>query len=244
MKANLEAFAGWFDRRAALLVAVAIVMGGCANNGQYNYNPNELKGAEALPEPSNSLPEGASSEYVISPRDVLQVSFLQVPDLNRDALVNSKGDVSLALVGNIHVAGKTMVEAQRYITAQYTKSYLKSPQITVALSKSGQRVAMNGAVRSPTLLTVDGRLTLLQAIAQAGGVSDTANSDRVHIVRTSDRSEINDVVVSVLKIQLGNSTDPPLYGGDVVVVEQSNAKLAFSSMKELLTFSTVANYAK
>jgi len=84
----------------------------------------------------------------------------------------------------------------------------------------------------------------LQAVALAGGVSDTGNPDRVHVVRTGDRSQVNDVVVSLPNIQAGSSADPALFGGDIVVIEQSNAKLAFSNIKELLPFSAMSVVAR
>ena len=61
---------------------------------------------------------------------------------------------------------RTVLQAQNDITVRYQKSYLQSPQVTVSLVKSGQRVTVSGAVKSPTVLTLDGPLTLSMAIAQ------------------------------------------------------------------------------
>src|SRR5262245_33429510 len=89
------------------------------------------------------------SEYRITPQDVLQVSIFQVPDLNRTVQVDGNGFVSLPLVGGVPVRGKTILQAQNDITARYQKSYLQSPQVTVSLVKSGQRVTVSGAVKGP-----------------------------------------------------------------------------------------------
>src|SRR5262245_1085198 len=89
------------------------------------------------------------SEYRITPQDVLQVSIFQVPDLNRTVQVDGNGFISLPLVGGVPVRGKTILQAQNDITARYQKSYLQSPQVTVSLVKSGQRVTVSGAVKGP-----------------------------------------------------------------------------------------------
>ena len=124
-----------------------------------------------------------SGDYRIAPRDQLQINVFQVPDLNRAVLVNGAGFVVLPLVGNVHVAGKTTDQAQQEIAAKLGKTYLRSPQVSVAVTKSGQRVTINGAVKQPQVITIDGRLTLAQAIASTGGLSELANAQRVHVAR-------------------------------------------------------------
>jgi len=179
-----------------------------------------------------------SQDYKIAPRDVLQVTVFQVPDLNRTVQVDNTGFITLPLINSIHVGGMTMRQAQDEITKLLGKSYLRSPQVTLSLVKSGQRVTINGAVKTPQVLTVDGELTLSQAIAQAGGTNEVANADRIHVARVFD-GHVSDEVYDLTKIQSGQATDPSLRGGDIVVVEDSQAKVAFKNVKDLLPFAVI-----
>src|SRR5262249_6828786 len=99
------------------------------------------------------------TDYTINSQDILQVAIFQVPDLTRTVRVDGAGFVSLPLIGQVRVRGKTILQAQEDIAARYDKSYLQAPQVTLSLVKSGQRVTVNGAVKSPTVLNLDGTLT-------------------------------------------------------------------------------------
>jgi len=87
----------------------------------------------------------------------------------------------------------------------------------LSLVKSGQRVTVNGAVKSPTVLTVDGTLTLSMAIAQTGGLSDLGSSERIHVARTTGQ-QVEDSVFNLNDIESGRAPNPTLRGGDIVVV--------------------------
>jgi len=110
----------------------------------------------------------------------------------------------------------------------------------VSLKQYGQRVTISGEVKAPRVLTVDGKVTVTEAIASAGGLSDLANAQRVHIARKSG-DRIKDEIYDLSAIQSGQAPDPTLKGGDIVVVEQSGAQVAFKNMKDLLPFAILAN---
>jgi len=181
------------------------------------------------------------TDYTISSQDILQVAIFQVPDLTRTVRVDGGGFVSLPLVGRVPVRGKTILQAQEDIAARYSKSYLQSPQVTLSLVKSGQRVTVSGAVKAPTVLTLEGTITLSMAIAQSGGVNDIANSERIHIARiTAD--QVDDSVFNLKEIQAGRAPNPTLRGGDIVVVEDSNARLALKEVKDVLPIAAISAF--
>ena len=182
-----------------------------------------------------------ATDYKITSQDVLQVSVFQVPDLARTVRVDGSGAVSLPLIGRVPVRGKSILQAQEDIAARYSKSYLQSPQVTLSLVKSGQRVTVNGAVKSPTVLTLDGTVTLSMAIAQAGGLSELGNSTRVHVARPTGQ-QVEDFVYDLDDIQAGRTANPILRGGDIVVVEESNTKLALKNMKDVLPFAAIGAF--
>jgi polysaccharide export outer membrane protein len=200
--------------------------------------PAASSGFASVPAPGDPEAEITSNDYRIAPRDLLQVSVFQVPDLNRTVQVNGSGFVVLPLVGNVQVAGKTTDQAQQEIAAKLGKTYLRSPQVSVSIAKSGQRVTVNGAVKSPQVMTIESRLTLSQAVATAGGLSEVGNAQRVHVARAVDQV-VNDGVFDLEAIQAGKAADPSLVGGDIVVVEESGGKVAFKNVKDLLPFAVL-----
>lgn len=190
-------------------------------------------------ETASSLANAGPREYTISPYDSLQISVFQVQDLNRTVNVNADGSVTLPLVGKLMMAGKTTQQAEELLAERLRKSYLQSPQVSVAVAKFGQRVTVNGSVKTPKVITVDGQLTLTEAIANAGGLSDLANGSRVHIVRKKGQG-LTDEVHDLGAIQAGRIVDPRLQGSDLVVVEESGVKVAFKNVKDVLPFAVLA----
>ena len=180
-----------------------------------------------------------ATDYRITSQDILQVAVFQVRDLDRTVRVDGGGFVSLPLIGRVPVRGRTLVQAQDDISARYAKSYLQSPQVTVSLVRSGQRVTVSGAVKNPSVLTIEGTVTLTMAIAQSGGVSEIGNSDRIHIARTTMGQEVEDQVYNLDDIQAGRSPNPVLRGGDIVVVEDSTTRLALKNVKDVMPFAAL-----
>jgi polysaccharide biosynthesis/export protein len=180
-------------------------------------------------------------DYTISSQDILQVAIFQVPDLNRTVRVDGGGFVSLPLIGRVPVRGKTLLQAQDEIGARYSKSYLQAPQVNLSLVKSSQRVTVSGAVKQPRVLELEGTLSLSQAIAQGGGISDLGNAQRVHVARiTGDK--VDDTVFNLNEIQAGRETNPALRGGDIVVVEESNARVVLKEIKDVLPLAAVGAF--
>ena len=138
------------------------------------------------------------------------------------------------------MAGRTTSEAEQIIAAKLRQKYLQSPQVSVSVKTYGKRITVSGEVKAPRVLADDGDTTLSQAIANAGGASDLANSERVHVARSKDQ-HVQDEMYSLDDIQAGKITDPLLRGGDIVVVEQSGVKVALKNVSSLLPFAIVAS---
>jgi polysaccharide export outer membrane protein len=227
--------------RLILILAVALFLSHCANdNLGSTSSASSGESSDSLPAPLNSKGSKGSDDYRIAPQDVLQVTVFQVPDLSGSPQVDGNGYVTLPLIGRMEVGGKTPEEAQKEIAGRLKKTYLQSPQVSVLVTKSGQRVTINGAVQRPAVLSVSGKLTLSQAVAEAGGLSDIGNPSRIHVARVAEE-HVKDVVFDLDAIQSGKSPDPSLYGGDIVVAEQSGAKVAFKTVKDLLPFAILGS---
>jgi polysaccharide export outer membrane protein len=180
-----------------------------------------------------------ATEYRISHQDILQISVFQINDLNSAVQVSQDGNITLPLVGKVQVAGKTTSEAEQLIAGKLRQKYLQSPQVSVSVKAYGKRITISGEVKSPRVLPDDGATTLSQAIANAGGKSEIADSSRVHVARSRDQ-HVQDELYNLDDIQAGKVTDPLLKGGDIVVVEQSGVKVALKDVSSLLPFAIFA----
>ena len=189
---------------------------------------------------NSAFANSEATDYRISQQDILQISVFQVNDLNSAMQVSQDGTITLPLVGKVQVAGRTTSEAEQIIAAKLRQKYLQSPQVSVAVKTYGKRIIVSGAVGGPRVLADDGNTTLSQAIANAGGVADIANSDRVHVARSKDQ-RVQDDIYDLDDIQAGKVADPLLKGGDIVVVERSGVRVAFKEIGALLPFAVFAS---
>ena len=179
------------------------------------------------------------TEYRISQQDILQISVFQVNDLNSAVQVSQDGNITLPLIGKAQVAGRTTSEAEEIIAGKLQQKYLQSPQVSVSVKTYGKRITVSGEVKAPKVLPDDGNTTLSQAIANAGGTSDLANAQRVHIARSTNQ-HVQDETYNLEDVHAGKATDPLLHGGDIVVVEQSGVKVALKDVSSLLPFAIFA----
>jgi polysaccharide export outer membrane protein len=166
------------------------------------------------------------SEYRIGPQDLLEVSVFQVDELNREVRVNSTGQISLPLIGQVAAGGKTVSELEQDIAGKLDATYLQSPQVTVFVKEfTSQRVTLEGALKKPGIYPLSGKTTLLQALAMAEGMTDLADTRGVVVFRTVDGKRMG-AVFDVRAIRAGDVADPEIFGDDIVVVDQSGGKTA------------------
>lgn len=163
-------------------------------------------------------------DYRIGPLDTLEVSVFHVDGLNRTVQVDSSGQINLPLIGGIAAMGKTAPQLADDIASELGRKYLQSPQVTVFVSKSqSQKFTIDGAVREPGVYDITGRMTLLQAIATAKGVDQTAQLKHVVIFRMVNAKRMA-AVVNLANVRNGQADDPQIYASDVIVVAGSNSQ--------------------
>lgn len=179
------------------------------------------------PDPVKIEPSVAATGYLIGPMDQLDVNVFQVPDLTRTVQVDAAGQIILPLIGAVPAAGKTVVQLQDQIAAALREKYLQSPQVTVYVSEyASQKVTVTGAVAAPGVYPLQGRTTLLQAIAMAKGADRVANERRIIIYRTINNQKMG-ALYDLAAIRAGTLDDPEVFARDVIVVEKSGVKSAF-----------------
>ena len=175
-----------------------------------------------------------TTSYKVGPFDVLEVSVFNVPELSKTVQVAGSGTVGLPLVGELPAAGRTAQEIERDLTKRLGAKYLQNPQVTVLVKEyNSQRITLEGAVKKPGVYPIRGELTLLQAVATAGGFGDNADSNVV-VFRTTAKGKRSAARFDVEQIRNGSIGDPKLAAGDVVVASSSALKEGFNNVVKAL----------
>jgi polysaccharide biosynthesis/export protein len=125
--------------------------------------------------------------YTLTNTDKLSITVYQEEDLSVIANVDARGDVNLKLVGNVHVYGLTVSEAQKAIEDAYKDGrFLRNPQVTINIEYYAPReVTVYGMVREPKRVPLppESVLNLVDLIGKVGGFTDTAKGNAVTVTR-------------------------------------------------------------
>ena len=183
------------------------------------------------------------AEYIIGAGDKLSIRVFEVKELSLDeAPVDATGQIELPLLGRIIAAGKSPLQLQTEIAQRLGDHYLQSPQVAVlVLDSASQKVTVEGEVRAPGVFQMKGRVTLMQAIAMAGGPGDNADLHKVAVIR-DDHGLRHAAVCDYERIRRGAQIDPALRGDDIVVVDGSHVKELWSQAVKALPFFTLFAY--
>jgi polysaccharide export outer membrane protein len=151
--------------------------------------------------------------------DLVNVSVFDVPEMSQTVRVNDRGDVTLNLVGSIHLAGLTTDEAQVLLAAKLKAgNFLVDPQVSVFITEyATQGVSVLGEVNKPGVYQVLGSRSLLDIISEAGGITSFAGSEAT--VKHTDGTTITVRLTKDARASL--STDVQLAPGDKVLIPRA-----------------------
>jgi polysaccharide biosynthesis/export protein len=133
------------------------------------------------------------SLYRIGPEDTVKIDIFGVPELSKEYRVDGSGKIVMPLIGAVAISGLSLSEAEQLIAQEYGKSYLRSPQVSAQVTEfRSQQFTVIGAVSNPRVYTASRQMTLIEALAIAGGVTEGAGefvylTDRV---RDPDTGEV------------------------------------------------------
>ena len=186
-----------------------------------------------------SVATPGSSAYKIGPFDALDVSVFKVPELSRVVQVADNGTINLPLVGEVPAAGSNAQDVERELAKRLGAKFLRNPQVTVLVKEyNSQRVTFEGAVKKPGVYPIQGKLTLLQAVAIAGGLDGSVSSEEVVIFRQGGSKRLAGRF-DIAQIRSGEASDPLLQEGDVIVANTSQIKSALSNVMKVLPMAAM-----
>jgi polysaccharide export outer membrane protein len=159
----------------------------------------------------------APQEYRIGVEDILEIAVWKEPQLSTTAPVRPDGKVTVPLAGELQAAGKTAHELEAELAAKFGER-IATPTVTVVVKEiNASRVFVLGEVAKPGMYPMRGELTVVQALAMAGGLTEFADKGGIVILRRGGTGE-----QQRLKLNLDDAVATggaiELVPGDTVVV--------------------------
>ena len=210
-----------------VMVAAALLVGACADTagGPIPYNV-------ALGSPDAPTVAPLGSDYRIAPMDTVSVKVFKSQDISGDYQVDLTGNISLPLVGEVPAANLTTAQLDQRLTEKLGEKYFQNPDVSVGIKASTRHsVTVDGAVKQAGTFPIAGPTSLMQAVALAGGTSEDANARRVAVFRTIG-GQRQAAAFDLAAIRHGQSQDPQIYAGDIVVVDGSAIKEGFKRVMQ------------
>lgn len=207
---------GKIVRHAAVSFGMVLACGlpflaaGCMGTTSQMPSPDETKAAIA-------------GGYVLNPGDQVSLDVFREPDLSGTFQLESSGIIRHPLFGSVEISGLTPAEAEAKITELLAERYLVNPRVMIrVVSSQSFRIVILGEVKKPGVqpISFDKPMTLMQAVAEAGGFTDLASINRVQIVRGNNGRQ-KEIRVRVSRIIDGRDPDIVLEPNDIITVPQS-----------------------
>ena len=181
--------------------------------------------------------------YRLGPEDVISVDvFNQDRYSRKNIVVPPSGRISLSLIpGGVFVNGKTVDEVAEIIKKRYDE-YIIDPQVTVSLDKaSSYRYSVIGDVGQPGIRLMNHRMTVTEAIAEAGGVLNTGKKSGIVVLRRQSTGMLAQIPVNLSAIYKGKAADNVyLVPGDQIIVPGNTLK----KLQTIMGFTSIASFAR
>ena len=207
-------------RSILVLLLIAVLSTGCASEG--TKPAKGTTGPETLQDQAKPDQESAQApnDYKIGPGDVLEISVYGEESLNRkDLVVRPDGKISFPLVGDVLLGGLTTTKAKEAVE-QSLHEYIPEAVAAVSVIQLGSlQYYVVGKVNKPGMYNVSKPLTVLQALAMAGGLTPFANESHIVVLRNCGKDTVR-LPFNYKKIKKGRGVEEniTLERGDVVVV--------------------------
>jgi len=172
-------------------------------------------------EPDHSLIPPAQPVEVTSgllPGDRFEVRVFGEDSIGGGFQVQENGSIDFPLIGRVHVQGTTQGELAAMLESELRDGYLRNPQVTVIMTgRENLEVSVLGEVQRPGTFSYIEKLTLVQAISDAGGLKELAQARRVKLTRKGPTGT-GTYEVSLKAITEGRAEDILLQPGDIIFV--------------------------
>jgi len=182
---------------------------------------------------ANRSGSSTDPEYRLGMQDVIALTVLGHAELSGKFTVLQDGTLLVPLVGSVSAAGHTVSQIQTEVAQRLADGFLKNPSVSVDVQQyASQRVFVMGEVRTPGAIPLNGVMTLLEALARAGSLTEQAGGEVV-VLRNSTGSNTGGIAlgqagsadiarIDVEQLRRGViSANLPLQNGDTIFVPRS-----------------------
>ncbi|HEY9090037.1 polysaccharide biosynthesis/export family protein [Parasphingorhabdus sp.] len=214
------------------ILFLALLLPACGGPTTLGGSPDVtvVSNAEGLPEPTRLDLLSSNRPYLIGPFDKLKIDVFGIEDLSKEVQIDASGRLSFPLIGVVEASGRTPGELADELEKRLQGRYVRDPQVTVNLEETvSQVITVDGQVDEPGLYPVIGRMTLMRAVATAGGTSEFAKLNDVVIFRSVNGEQLAGLY-NLKDIRRGAYTDPEVFANDVIVVGDSQARRMFRDL--------------
>lgn len=194
-----------FHRALAIIFMLSVSLG-CAQTSWSQATPDQVRDLKV-------------DEYKLGPEDELEIYVWKEEDLNKNVVVRPDGAVSFPLVGDLHVAGKTVKQVQAALTERI-REYIPAAVVTVTVTKvAGYKIYVLGKVVNPGEYVLGSYVNIAKALTLADGLTPYASEKDIKVIRNENGKEMV-FRFNYAKFRKGRdmSQNIILKSGDVVVV--------------------------
>jgi len=171
--------------RSTILIAVVVFAG--ALSSAFSQRPAMNPIARAYGE----------SEFKLGPDDVVEVFVYKEQELSTTVVVRPDGKISLPLIGELPVSGKTALDLQKEIAQRLTQ-FIAQPTVTFIVKEvNSAKVTVAGEVKTPGMYKIKDRATVVDAVALAGGFTEYAKRDKVMLIRIESNGQQHRIQINV-----------------------------------------------
>jgi polysaccharide export outer membrane protein len=209
---------GWlsFARVSACVCLLVLVIAAVPRAGAQSSSSVSLKDAAPV-----QPPDANDYKLRIAGGDLIEVMVYGVDELKRQVRVSDGGDVTLPLVGVVHLSGASAEQAESLVASAYQKGgYVKDPQVTILIKEfATQGISVLGEVAKPGVYPALGPRRLFDMISSASGMTPKAG----RLITITRRGRPENAIQITLQSDLSRSLDSNIevYPGDTIVVSKA-----------------------
>ena len=177
--------------------------------------------SDPLPTTKSVQENKTTKKFSLGTGDVIDIKVFREPELAGVYRINAYTEISFPLIGQVKLSGKDPYQISEEIRARLANGYLQNPQVTVFVREyNSQKVHVLGQVTKAGSQGFQPGMTIIQALASAGGFTKLAATNRVRVTRVIKGTE-RKYVIPVGDIRTGNAPDFSLLPGDIVYIPEA-----------------------
>jgi len=202
---------------AAGLIAASVLSGspGFAQVARTTPAPPTNSGSAAVDAKVTSPAQ--APDYRLAPGDKLRIDVYKDEQLSQSVQVRPDGKITMPFIGDVTVSGLKPLDLRDHLTTAL-KDFVNNPVVTVVVVEATAPTAyIVGEVNHPGAVTIQGKMTILQALAIAGGLKDFANAKGIRILRTNE-GRVETIPFNYKAALKGTGDEVYIQAGDTVVV--------------------------